>query len=109
MGMTETGPRWYAALDTIIDMQGVRMADAGANANLHVDGGRARAVVLRAGGALEALAHFGIQVSDAKAAAYVECLTGSGEIVLNGPITNPTVSVAYSSTPATPANRPLSV
>lgn len=46
-GMTETGPRWYAALDTIIDMQGARLADGGANANLHVSGGRARAVVLR--------------------------------------------------------------
>lgn len=46
-GMTETGPRWYAALDTLIDLRGVRIADAGANANLHVTGGRARAVVLR--------------------------------------------------------------
>lgn len=46
-GMSETGPRWYAGLDTIIDMRGVRMADAGTNANLHVEGGRARAIVLR--------------------------------------------------------------
>ena len=46
-GMSETGPRWYAGLDTIIDMRGVRMPDAGTNANLHVDGGRARAIVLR--------------------------------------------------------------
>ena len=46
-GMSETGPRWYAGLDTIIDMRGVRIADAGTNANLHVEGGRARAIVLR--------------------------------------------------------------
>ena len=46
-GMMETSPRWYAALDTLIDMTGVRMADAGPNANLHVDGGAARARVLR--------------------------------------------------------------
>ena len=46
-GMMETSPRWYAALDTLIDMNGVRMADAGPNANLHVEGGAARARVLR--------------------------------------------------------------
>lgn len=46
-GMMETSPRWYAALDTLIDMTGVRMADAGPNANLHVEGGAARARVLR--------------------------------------------------------------
>lgn len=46
-GMLETSPRWYAALDTIIDMTGVRMADAGPNASLHVEGGAERARVLR--------------------------------------------------------------
>jgi len=46
-GMLETSPRWYAALDTLIDRQGVRIADAGANANLHVQGGEPRARVLR--------------------------------------------------------------
>ena len=46
-GMSETSPRWYAALDTLIDMQGVRMVDAGPNVNLHVQGGVARARVLR--------------------------------------------------------------
>jgi predicted AlkP superfamily pyrophosphatase or phosphodiesterase len=46
-GMMETSPRWYAGLDTLIDMKGVRMADAGPNANLHVQGGVERARVLR--------------------------------------------------------------
>ena len=46
-GMSEVSPRWYAALDTLIDLNGVTIADAGPNANLHVDGGRARALVLR--------------------------------------------------------------
>lgn len=46
-GMSEVSPRWYAALDTLIDLTGVTVADAGPNANLHVDGGRARAAVLR--------------------------------------------------------------
>lgn len=46
-GMSEVSPRWYAALDTLIDLTGVIIADAGPNANLHVEGGRARAVVLR--------------------------------------------------------------
>ena len=46
-GMSEVSPRWYAALDTIIDFAGVTMADAGPNANLHVAGGRPRAIVLR--------------------------------------------------------------
>jgi predicted AlkP superfamily pyrophosphatase or phosphodiesterase len=46
-GMSEASPRWYAALDTLIDLQGVRIADAGPNANLHVQGGAARAAVLR--------------------------------------------------------------
>lgn len=46
-GMSEASPRWYAALDTLIDLTGVIVADAGPNANLHVEGGRARAAVLR--------------------------------------------------------------
>lgn len=46
-GMSETSPRWYAALDTLIDMQGVRIAEGGPLANLHVRGGRARATILR--------------------------------------------------------------
>jgi len=46
-GMSEVSPRWYAALDTLIDMQGVRMVDPGPNVNLHVQGGRHRAIVLR--------------------------------------------------------------
>lgn len=43
-GMSEVSPRWYAALDTLIDLAGVTIADAGPNANLHVAGGRARAL-----------------------------------------------------------------
>ena len=46
-GMSETSPRWYVALDTLIDSIGVRIADAGASANLHVQGGETRARVLR--------------------------------------------------------------
>lgn len=46
-GMSESSPRWYVALDTVIDLQGVRIADAGPNANLHVQGGVERARVLR--------------------------------------------------------------
>jgi predicted AlkP superfamily pyrophosphatase or phosphodiesterase len=46
-GMSEVSPRWYVALDTLIDLQGVRLADAGSNANLHVEGGADRARVLR--------------------------------------------------------------
>jgi predicted AlkP superfamily pyrophosphatase or phosphodiesterase len=46
-GMTETSPRWYAGLDTLIDMRGVRLAEGGPLANLHVQGGRTRATVLR--------------------------------------------------------------
>ncbi|MEX2178331.1 MAG: ectonucleotide pyrophosphatase/phosphodiesterase [Gemmatimonadaceae bacterium] len=46
-GMSETSPRWYAALDTLIDLTGVQIADAGPNANLHVNGGAERARVLR--------------------------------------------------------------
>ena len=46
-GMSEVSPRWYAALDTLIDLTGVIVADAGPNANLHVNGDRARAIALR--------------------------------------------------------------
>jgi predicted AlkP superfamily pyrophosphatase or phosphodiesterase len=46
-GMSESSPRWYVALDTLIDLHGVRLADAGPNANLHVQGGAERARVLR--------------------------------------------------------------
>ena len=46
-GMLETHPRWYAGLDTLIDMTGVRLGDAGPNAHLYVDGGLPRARVLR--------------------------------------------------------------
>ena len=46
-GMSETHPRWYAGLDTLIDMNGVRLGESGTLANLYVQGGRERAVVLR--------------------------------------------------------------
>ena len=47
-GMSETSPRWFAALDSLIDTTGVRNADAtGPLANLYVQGGRARATALR--------------------------------------------------------------
>ena len=46
-GMSETSPRWYAALDTLIDTTGVRLGEMGPLANLHVQGGRARAIALR--------------------------------------------------------------
>lgn len=46
-GMSETSPRWYVALDSLIDTVGVRITDAGPNVNLHVQGGLARARVLR--------------------------------------------------------------
>ena len=46
-GMSETGPRWYVALDTVIDLRNVVIADAGPNANLHVREGKERARVLR--------------------------------------------------------------
>jgi predicted AlkP superfamily pyrophosphatase or phosphodiesterase len=46
-GMSETHPRWYAALDTLIDMNGVRLGEAGTLANLYVSGGGGRAAVLR--------------------------------------------------------------
>jgi predicted AlkP superfamily pyrophosphatase or phosphodiesterase len=47
-GMSETSPRWFAGLDTLIDTTGVRNANGtGPLANLYVQGGRARAIVLR--------------------------------------------------------------
>jgi predicted AlkP superfamily pyrophosphatase or phosphodiesterase len=46
-GMTETSPRWFASLDTLIDLAGVQIPEAGAVAMLHVAGGAARAAVLR--------------------------------------------------------------
>lgn len=46
-GMSEVSPRWYVALDTLIDLTGVNIAEAGPSANLHVEGGRARATALR--------------------------------------------------------------
>jgi len=46
-GMSETSPRWFAALDTLIDTTGVRIVDAGPNVNLHIEGGPARSIVLR--------------------------------------------------------------
>jgi predicted AlkP superfamily pyrophosphatase or phosphodiesterase len=46
-GMSETSPRWYVGLDTVIDMSGVQLGEAGPLANLHVRGGAARATVLR--------------------------------------------------------------
>jgi predicted AlkP superfamily pyrophosphatase or phosphodiesterase len=46
-GMSETSLRWYVALDTLVDLQGVQIADAGPNANLHVRGGLERARMLR--------------------------------------------------------------
>jgi predicted AlkP superfamily pyrophosphatase or phosphodiesterase len=47
-GMSETHPRWFAALDTLIDTAGVSMGDGtGPLANLSIAGGRARAVALR--------------------------------------------------------------
>lgn len=46
-GMSETHPRWYVGLDTLIDLGGVQVGETGPLANLYVDGGRARATVLR--------------------------------------------------------------
>lgn len=45
-GMSETSPRWYVALDSLIDTTGVRVADAGPSINLHVQGGQPRARLL---------------------------------------------------------------
>jgi predicted AlkP superfamily pyrophosphatase or phosphodiesterase len=46
-GMSEQSPRWHVGLDTLIDLRGVRLYDPGPNVNLHVEGGVARARVLR--------------------------------------------------------------
>ena len=46
-GMAATRPEDAVALETLIDTTGVRVADAGPNANLHVAGGAARAVAVR--------------------------------------------------------------
>ena len=46
-GMSETSSRWYVALDTLIDVQDVRVADAGPNTSLHVGGGAGRVAVLK--------------------------------------------------------------
>ena len=46
-GMSETSPRWFAALDTLVDTTGVLLGEMGPLANLYVQGGRARAAVLR--------------------------------------------------------------
>jgi predicted AlkP superfamily pyrophosphatase or phosphodiesterase len=42
-GMTETRPEQYTAIDSLIEMDGVRLADGGPNANLHISGGPQRA------------------------------------------------------------------
>ena len=46
-GMAAFTPAQYVALDTVIDLQEVRVADGGPNANLHVGGGKGRAITLR--------------------------------------------------------------
>jgi len=46
-GMAATRPEDAVALETLIDTTGVRVADGGPNANLHVAGGAARAVAVR--------------------------------------------------------------
>jgi predicted AlkP superfamily pyrophosphatase or phosphodiesterase len=46
-GMTESAPEQYVAIESLIDMEGVRVADSGPNANLHIKGGRQRAVAIR--------------------------------------------------------------
>jgi predicted AlkP superfamily pyrophosphatase or phosphodiesterase len=46
-GMSEQSPRWHVALDTLIDLTGVRLVDAGPNVNIHVRGGETRARLLR--------------------------------------------------------------
>src|SRR5262249_54154650 len=45
-GMSETDPRWYIGLDTLISMDSVRLGEAGTLANLYVGGGTARARIL---------------------------------------------------------------
>ncbi len=46
-GMAATTRAQFVALDTVIDLRGVRVADGGPAANLHVEGGRERAMILR--------------------------------------------------------------
>lgn len=46
-GMASVGPETAVAIDDIIDMAGIRMPDSGPVANLHVEGGRQRAVEVR--------------------------------------------------------------
>ena len=46
-GMSETSPRWFAALDTLITMDSVRLAEGGPLANLYVRNAPQRARVLR--------------------------------------------------------------
>lgn len=46
-GMSRSTPQQYVALETLVDTAGVRTADAGPSANLHVAGGPARARLVR--------------------------------------------------------------
>jgi predicted AlkP superfamily pyrophosphatase or phosphodiesterase len=46
-GMSESSPRWFAALDTLIAMDSVRLAEGGPLANLYVWNAPQRASVLR--------------------------------------------------------------
>lgn len=46
-GMTPYTPETYVAVESLIDTVGVFLADGGPNANIHVTGGAARAVILR--------------------------------------------------------------
>ena len=46
-GMTTYTPETYVALESLIDTVGVLVADGGPNANLHVTGGAARAMIIR--------------------------------------------------------------
>lgn len=46
-GMAATRPEDAVAIETLIDTTGVRVADGGPNANLHITGGAARAVAVR--------------------------------------------------------------
>ena len=48
-GMSETHPRWFARLDTLIDTAGVRLGEAGPLANITVQGGEERAGVMLIG------------------------------------------------------------
>lgn len=41
-GMSESTPEQYTAIDSLIDMKGVEVADGGPNANLHISGGPQR-------------------------------------------------------------------